>query len=250
MKKKILFYDIETSPNTSYTWGKYEQDVIEFKHEWELLSFAYKWLEDSKATVYTRLDFKDSTDRSLTKELWKILDQAEIVIGHNSVDFDNKKARAKFVEHGLIPPSPFKSVDTKLIARQHFKFNSNKLDDLGSTLKVGRKIKMPGGFDVWKGCMKGDKKSFSTLAKYNKQDVILLEKVYKKLLPWMSKHPNMNLINGGQHACPNCGGHRHKKRGMHRTTAGLFQRYQCLECGAWSKDTKPVLKHKIGRSAA
>ena len=38
---KILFYDLETSPNVSYTWGKWEQNVIAFKKEWELLSFAY-----------------------------------------------------------------------------------------------------------------------------------------------------------------------------------------------------------------
>ena len=39
---KILLIDIETAPNLGYIWGKYEQNVIDYKTEWYLLSFCAK----------------------------------------------------------------------------------------------------------------------------------------------------------------------------------------------------------------
>ena len=59
-KAKILIYDLETSPNQGYTWGKYEQNVIQFTKEWELLSFAYKWLGEKKVKCLARPNFKNN----------------------------------------------------------------------------------------------------------------------------------------------------------------------------------------------
>lgn len=250
-KAKILLYDIETSPNTSYTWGKYEQNVIDFKREWQLLTFAYKWLGDKEVKVVTRLDFKDSTDKSIAKALWDVLNEADIVVAHNGNSFDNKKARAKFIEHGLGPTSPFATVDTKLVARAHFQFNSNKLDDLGRLLGVGRKIKITQGFDLWLRCMAGEEKAFLEMARYNKQDVRLLERVYLKLRPWMNKHASVSHIEGRQEGCPKCGGIRLQSRGYSRTSACVYQRYQCQDCGGWCRSSdKSAVMSKLTKPKA
>jgi hypothetical protein len=45
---RVLLYDIETFPNEAYVWGKYDQNVIAFKKEWEMASFAYKWLGEKE----------------------------------------------------------------------------------------------------------------------------------------------------------------------------------------------------------
>jgi len=238
MKPKILLYDIETSPNVGYTWEKYEQNVIQFTKEWELLTFAYKWFGEKKVNVVTRKDFRDSTDKSVAKALHNVLSEADVVVAHNGNSFDNKKARAKFIEHGLGPTSPFLQIDTKLIARRYFKFNSNSLDDLGKLLKVGRKLKHQ-GFDLWVGCMRGDVQSFKEMARYNKQDVLLLERVYKKLLPWMSSHPNVGSLAGRPDSCPKCGGKLHA-RGVFNTTTSTFQRYRCMDCGGWARGPSSI----------
>lgn len=243
-KAKILIYDIETSPNISYTWAMYEQNVIQFKKEWELLSFSYKWLDEKKVECVTRLDFRDKSDKSITKALWKVLNEANVVVAHNGKAFDNKKAQAKFVEHGLSPVSPFTTVDTREIARAHFKFNSNKLDDLGKLLGVGRKIRIEEGFDLWLKCMDGNKKAFAKMAEYNKQDVVLLEKVYKKLLPWMKTHPNLANLEGRPEACPKCGGLELQSRGTHCNTTTRYQRFQCKSCGGWCRSTTSVPMQK------
>lgn len=233
-KPKILLYDIETSPNLAYVWGKYEQDVIDYKKEWELLSFSYKWLDEKTVRCIKRPDFKDATDCSLTKALWKVLDEADVIIGHNSDDFDTKKASAKFIEHGLVPPSPSQSVDTKKVAKRYFRFNSNKLDDLGKLLGVGRKEKT-GGFDLWLGCMAGHPKSWKLMEKYNKQDVLLLERVYLKLLPWIGNHPNVSYLEGRPEGCPKCGSERLKSCGIRRFKVQSYTNYRCVDCGGYCR---------------
>ena len=234
-RAKILIFDIETQPNLSYTWGKWQQDVIRFKSEWEMLSFAYKWLGERKTIAVGRDKF---SEEALVLRLRQLFDEADVVIAHNGNSFDVKMCNAKFIEFGLTPPSYYKSIDTKLVAKRYFRFNSNKLDDLGNILGLGRKIET-GGFDLWLGCMQGDKKAWKKMLAYNKQDVVLLEKVYLKLRPWIDNHPGINLLEGRPEACPKCGSGPLQKRGTIKTTkVALIQRYQCQNCGGWSQARK------------
>lgn len=242
VKPKILFYDIETTPLLSYTWGLWEQNVIEVKEEWHILSFAYKFDGDKEVKVVSLPNFpgyhkNKSNDRQIVKKLWQLFNESDIVVGHNSDEFDNKKVQARFLKHGLPPPRPFKTVDTKKIAKRYFKFDSNKLDNLGKYLRLGEKLKT-GGFELWLGCMKGDMNAWKTMCEYNKQDVVLLEKVYKTMLPYIQNHPNMNTYLGTSLNCPNCGKLALQKRGLSHTRTTTCQRYQCTGCGAWSSGNK------------
>lgn len=246
-KPKILLFDLETSPNTSYTWGKWEQNVIAFKKEWELLSVAYKWLGEKEVHCISRFDFKDKTDKALSRALKNLLDEADIVIAHNGDEFDIKKSNAKFIEHGLGPTTSYQKIDTKKVAKKYFKFNSNSLDDLGNLLGVGRKEKT-GGFDLWLDFMAGKKEANIKMKRYNKQDVLLLEKVYLKLRPWMDQHPNLALLNNKPKVCPKCAGTRLKSKGIQHNNLSSYRRYLCLNCGGYCKSrlaeklTKPVYK--------
>lgn len=229
-KPKILLYDLETTPNLSFTWGKYEQDVIAFQEEWKLLSFAAKWL-DGKVFVKGTDEY---SEKQLVKELWNLFNEADIIIAHNGNKFDKRKANAKFIQFGFNPPEPYKTIDTLLIARKHFAFNSNKLNDLGILLEIGEKVKHT-GFDLWLGCMKNDPKSWALMKKYNKQDVLLLERVYLKLRPWIDNHPNLSVLTDLPNGCPNCASPNLQRRGFGITRTGKYQRYQCLDCGGWSQ---------------
>lgn len=227
-KPNILFFDIETSPNLAYVWGKYEQNVLSYQKEWELLSFAWKWKGESTVHCSTKRDTMASTDKLLVMELWKLMNEADIIVAHYGDAFDIKKSNAKFLEHGLIPPKPYLTVDTKKIASRHFALNSNKLDDIGKLLKVGRKMKHE-GFELWLGCLANNKKSWATMAKYNKQDVILLEKVYEKLLPWINNHPNVCIYGKPTKGCPNCGGNV-RRDGYTYTKTKKREKFQCQDC--------------------
>ena len=231
-KPKVLFFDIETAPNLAYVWGKYDQNVLSFKREWELLSFAWKWQGESKVSCLGRPDFRDKSEASLVRALWKLLDEADVVVAHNGDDFDNKKARAKFVQHGLKPPTPYKTIDTKKIAKSNFNFNSNSLNDLGQTLRLGKKVST-GGFDLWLDCMANKPAAWAKMKKYNKQDVVLLEKVYDKLKVWDTKHLNLASMAHVLDACPICASKKLHRKGYSYTRVSMRAKIQCQDCGHW-----------------
>lgn len=243
MKTRVLLYDVEVTASLGYTWGKWEQNVIHFEKEWNMLCFAYKWLGEKKTHIVALPDFKGykkdrDNDLLLVKELHKLFSEADIVVAHNGNSFDQKMTNARFAFHGLPPPAPYKQVDTKLVAKRYFRFNSNALNDLGVFLKLGKKLKT-GGFDLWLGCMAGDLKAWETMKKYNKQDVILLEKVYYKLLPWADQHPNMATIEGRPDICPRCTKEEgFWAQGWRITKTGKYRRWQCKACGCFVSERK------------
>lgn len=227
---KILLYDIETSPNLGYIWGKWEQNVIEYETEWELLSVAHKWLGQRTVEAYGQ---DTMSQEDLVKHVHGLFESADVVIAHNGDRFDQRKMNAKFIEFGLMPPEPYKTVDTLKVAKKYFAFNSNKLDDLGRILGVGRKVST-GGFALWKGCMQGDPAAWKKMLRYNKQDVALLEKVYTKLRPWIDNHPALNTMTDRPTACPKCNTEgKMQARGFATTKIAKRQRYQCGGCGGW-----------------
>lgn len=229
---KIGLLDIETSPNLGWIWGKWQQDVIEFVAEWDLLCWTVKEL-GGKSVTRGLCDVKN--ERQLVKELWDQFNRYDVLIAHNGDEFDIKKSNAKFTLYNLPPPMPYRTVDTVKVARKYFSFNSNKLNDLAQYLGIGAKVET-GGFKLWKGCMAGDKNSWRLMKKYNAQDVLLLEKVYRHLLPWIKNHPNINLLVKVEDAlCPKCGSRNIEWRGYASTQSLKYKRFQCQDCGGWGR---------------
>lgn len=229
---KTLIFDIEISPNISYTWETYETNVIEFVEEWKLLTFAYQWLGQDRIVV-KGLDDYGGDEKKLAHALWALFDEADIIIGHNIVSFDIKKANAKFIQYGLNHPSHYQTVDTMRVYKKHFKDNRNSLDYICEKHSLGRKLKH-NGFETWKGCMMGDQKAWKLMKRYNIHDVRLTAALYKFLLPWIDNHPNIAVFLDKE-CCPNCGSEEHESRG-HRFTHGTrYRRMICLSCGAHYK---------------
>ncbi len=236
---KILLYDIETSPNVGFTWGRIEQNVIAFIRERMIISIAWKWLDEDKVHCSALPHFKGykknkHNNRELIKKFHSVITKADIVVAHNGNRFDEKQLSTEFLKHKLPPPTPHKAIDTLVASRRYFRFNSNKLDDLGESLGVGRKLKHE-GFGLWLGCLDGDMKSWERMVKYNKQDVVLLERIYKKMRPWMDSHPNLNHFSGDRLSCSVCGSSNTERRGVAFKMGSSYPRFQCKDCGKWSK---------------
>jgi len=240
-KAKILLYDIETAPNLIHTWGVYEQNALEVIRPWYLLCFAYKWLDDPSTKVIALPDFEKEykkdpeNDYQLIKYLHELFNEADVVVAHNGNSFDQKKVHARFLMHGFDPPTFYRQIDTLKEARKNFRFDSNRLNDLGLMLELGEKVDT-GGYSLWKDCMAGDLKAWNKMKKYNKQDVVLLEKVYKSLRPWISNHPNVSILNGLTDGCPKCGARHLQKRGIRHNKTTSYQEYQCQSCRGYFRD--------------
>lgn len=226
---RVLVYDIESSPNLGYTWGKWDQDVIQFEREWEILCFAYKWLGEPEVRAVTRQGQPD--DRQVAEKLRDLFDEADVTITHNGKAFDKKKANTRMVIHGLAPPSPYREIDTLQVARRQFAFTSNRLDDLCRVLGLPRK-KQTGGFKTWLGCMADDPAAWERMVRYNKADVVILEKLYLRMRPWVVNHPALNFERPD--TCHRCGHKVLIARGY--KVAGVTRRrtYQCKGCGGYS----------------
>lgn len=242
---RVLFLDIETAPNLVWMWSMWQEwTSTEMQSEsWYILCICSRWLGDKNVMSFALPDYplykkEQENDIEILKAVRKLLDEADIVVGHNAAAFDIKKINARFAKHGIPPPSPYKVVDTLLSARKNFAFTSNKLADLGKYLGLGQKVET-GGFKLWKQCMAGDKSAWKKMVDYCKNDVVLLEKVYLKLLPYMESHPNCGIYFDSDDAkCPNCGKETLTKNGFAYNNSAKYQRYVCNSCGAWSRGRK------------
>lgn len=234
---KILIFDIETSPILAYVWGTWDQNVAlnQIKSDWHVLSWSAKWFGEDKVMYQDQRKSKNiEDDKEILKGIWKLLDEADVVITQNGKEFDQKKLNARFVFHKMQPPSSYKHIDTLKLAKKHFGFTSNKLeymtDKLCTKYKKLKSKKFP-GFELWKECLDGNKEAWNEMEKYNKYDVLSLEELYSKLIPWDSTI-NFSLFDDGEgHLC-SCGSTNIVKNGYCYSSTGKHQRYKCVECGA------------------
>lgn len=235
-----LILDIETAPNLAHVWGFWEQNVIEVERHWIILSYSYKWYPKGKIHTVCLPDFKGYkkdkfNDEKLVNSLWKLLDDADIVTGHNIKAFDLKKINSRFSVHHLPPPRHYEVIDTLLILRTNFAFSSNKLDDISRQFGYGGKVAHHGKH-TWLGAMNGNKEAWDEFRRYNPRDVQLTEWVYERIRGYAKKsqHPNINKWTDGA-TCPYCQGHL-RKRGRDRLAGGgTFQEYSCTDCGKYSR---------------
>lgn len=237
---KVLLLDIETSPILGYVWGLWENNLglNQIKSDWHVLSWSAKWLGESQVFYKDQRNAKNiEDDKKLLLGIWELLDEADIVITQNGKSFDHKKLNARFILNGFQPPSSFKYIDTLILAKRHFGFTSNKLAYMSEKLCTKyKKLKHSEyeGFELWKACLAGDLKAWKVMEKYNKYDVLALEELYHKLIPWDASI-DFNLYSDSLEVICKCGGKEFRKRGFLYSPSGKFQRHQCNKCGHETK---------------
>jgi len=168
-----------------------------------------------------------------------VLEEADVVVSYNGKRFDIPMINREFIKAGMGPPAPYKQVDLLETVKKQFKLPSNKLEFVVKDFEVGAKMKHE-GFELWIKCMKGDEKAKATMLKYNRQDVVILEKLHDKLKGWVVGAPNAALYATPEQLakgemCYHCGSHNVQKRGTTKTNTGIFPRYFCTSCKSWSR---------------
>lgn len=240
---KILIFDIETLPIIAATWSVWNVNVqpVNILQDWSLLSYSYKWLVDEyvDGDILTSLEAQKRDDSRLTLGIWEILDEADIVIGFNSIKFDERKLNAKFLEHGLGKPSPYKSIDLYQTAKKMFANTFNGMDWVNKVAGVDRKLQNA-GMSLWISCHNGDGAALDTMMEYNIVDTEITEQLYVRLLEWIPSHPNMALYYDNNtptcHKCASTNLQLSDKK--HYTSASVFDLYLCTECDSYSRFKK------------
>lgn len=227
---RTLVWDIETAPNTAHVWGLWDQSVglPQLLESGYVLCFAAKWVGEDKVHFHK--------GPSLVAAAHRLLDKADAVVSFNGISFDHKWMQSEFVRAELTPPSPFTHIDLLRVVKANFRFPSNKLEYVASEL-LGKGKQGTGGHATWIGCMAGDPKAWARMREYNIADVLLTERLYQRLLPWI-KLPNPALYGDAQPGditCPQCGSNNCRKRGISYTQLSSYQRYRCDDCGRYSR---------------
>lgn len=240
---RIGLIDIETSPNTAHVWGLFGQNISikQLIDSSYTMCHAWKWL--GKKGVEYRSIHKHSEEEMLS-HAWNKLDQADAVIHYNGSKFDIPTLQKEFLQHGMGPPSPFHQIDLFKVVRKEFRFPSKKLDYVAQALGVGSKIKHE-GHELWVACMEGDPSAWKRMERYNKQDTMLLENLYHRLLPWIKNHPNHALyLDTDRPVCTNCGSEHVQSRGTVKSKTQIYRRFCCNDCGTWQRSRQNSTPNK------
>lgn len=236
---KILHFDIETAPMSGYMWRP-KTEYVPHNQRIEdsfMLTWAAKWWGQKKmlSDWLPPAEVQARDDSSLVESLADLVREADIVVAHNARRFDVPRLNGRLLVLGLEPLSPFRVIDTLEISRRSFDLPYYRLDYMAQILLGEGKIDTD--FDLWRNVMAGDPKAMAEMVKYNRKDVLLLEGVFEKILPYAKGLPRMvNAIVDGEFACPFCGSHDLMKRGFQDTNAGTYQTWQCNICKRYSRE--------------
>jgi uncharacterized protein YprB with RNaseH-like and TPR domain len=224
-KPKILLWDIEAT-NLNANFGY-------------ILCIGWQWLGQKTVHVKSLMDFpevwdKDHTDDSAVLDMFsqEVMDKADMQVHWYGSRFDEPYVNTRLMYHDryIMPPVPH--YDGWRAARYKMKFNSNRLATVAAYFGVNTKSAVTGR--EWIRAMAGYRDGMKYVVDHCREDIHTLRNVYEKIR-MLGTHPNLNVISGRTDCCTRCGSDNLEKRGYHRTNTGVYQRYHCLDCGAWPR---------------
>lgn len=167
---RVLLLDIELSPLIVTVWSLANNNYIspdKIMGNSEVLCWAGKWLGEDKTYFSSK---KTTSKARMLKAMYRMLEQADVVVTFNGNAFDLKILNKEFALQGWGPPSPYKSVDMLLALRKKFRFTSNKLGYVTQMLGLGEKTPHT-GYQLWLDCMNPRsadyETSWATMERYN-----------------------------------------------------------------------------------
>lgn len=203
------------------------------------ICFAYKWVGDDQ--IHFHSEWEDG-HHSMIAKAHKVFDECDYLIGWNSKAFDVKHLRTEMAMYEMRPPSPHRDIDLMLTAKRNFTFLSNRMAYVAEQLGRDGKLET-GGAELWKSLRFGEGEQLwearRLMQEYNMRDVALTEELWDALKPWVS---GLNLAlfeeDSSSVRCPNCLSSSIQWRGQQVTLTRSYRRFQCQDCGRWSREIK------------
>lgn len=225
---KILVLDIETKPAKAYVWRMWDENVgvDQVIEPGGTICVGAMWHGDKDVMLFS--DWEHGHKEMLTN-VHRLISEADAVVTYNGDKFDIPKLTGEFLLAGLAPPAPPTSIDL-LKAVKKLGFDMNRLAFIGPLLGVGNKIKHE-GFTLWSKVLAGDEKAQARMERYCKQDVVVTNKLYARIRPFIRNHPHLGSDRSAD--CGACGSSHVQSRGYRRTKTFRIQRLQCQKCGSW-----------------
>lgn len=205
--QKIMVYDIETSrvDFKGFWTGKQFMSYRQMRGEPKIISVSWKWLGEDKVH-HLHWDLENNCDEQLIRDFIPEYNKANLVVGYNNKNFDNRWINARAMKFGL-PVNVFvKSFDLMKHLKRLIRVPSYSMDFIakyfGCTLKLGHE-----GILMWdmieEGTMAEKTEYIKKMLDYNIGDIITTEEIFLKLRRYMGAELNFATFNGGEKwQCP------------------------------------------------
>lgn len=245
IKRKRLFFDIETSPNIGFFWSVGGKQYIPYDNiikERSIICICYKWEEEDITYSLTWDSHQD--DKNMLEKFIEVANEAQELVAHNGDKFDLPWIRTRCLFHGIPMFPSYVTIDTLWHSRSKFRFNSNKLDYISNYLGVGGKISTD--FDLWKHIvLENNEASLKEMVEYCCNDVVILEKVYNKISSYIPSKVHYGALenNGDRACCPECGSKNVKHHLTRYSALGIPKiQLQCKDCGRYYTVSDKIYK--------
>lgn len=226
----ILVYDFETSRVPAKLWwpGKQYVGYKQIKGEPKIITVAYKWFGEDE-TYHLTWD-RSHSDETLVRKFSEVFNSANMVVGHNIINFDNRWLRARALKYGITVDPYIPAFDTMKEAKALFRLQSYSLDYLTEYLDVTRKQSHE-GIIMWdmveEGTPEQQAEYLQKMLDYNEGDIISNEELFVKMRKYSKAHKvHLGTLEGGEKfACPHCGSSNNVELGREvSTAAGTIQK--------------------------
>ncbi len=238
---KIMIYDIETSRAEAKVWwtGKQYVSHKQIIKEPSIITIAYKWLGEDEVTTLTWDN--NHSDETMVAEFVKQYNKADMVVGFNNDNFDNRWVNARAMKYNLEINTFVRSLDLYKQEKRLFRMLGYSMDYSSLFAKVERK-KSHEGILMWDMIEDGSSEEqleyLQKMLDYNIGDIITTEELYIRLIPYLRHKIHVGVLNGeGKWTCPNTGS---KNVSLWKTTitpSGTVQRIMKSHDGSKYKIT-------------
>ena len=246
---KIMLYDLETMPDLDAAMEVFTQlsqyPGLTLKAEINsIICFGYreygKGIKAKCKSVWDMPGWKGdiNDDKEICEFIVSILDTADCVVTFNGKRFDEKFIATRCAIHGLEFPMKIKHVDLYQVVKANFSFFRNNLKTSAKILTNEFKMSHE-GWGLWVKVRKLIRSSMREMVAYCKQDVDVMEPMFKRLRPRIKGIPDHNLfqIAGSKHLCTKCGSSRHHSHGWVYSAAYRKKRFKCVDCKSVRTET-------------
>lgn len=252
----VGIFDVETLPLVGLMFEMYDQNFNfdALLSEGGLLSWSGKYLFSSamysdiltpdEITHDKHYNFQFDTYR-ISSSLWAFMNSCDIIIGHNSKDFDRKVANTAFQDHRL-GGVRYRDIDTYKIIVENFKLPSKSLAYVNKRWGI-RSKGHTGGMKLWKKCLAGDVQALEQMLNYNEGDVLATESLFWEVHSYARNLPNFSTYSHDETTvCNTCRSENFYRNGWWYTDLAKFERYRCDDCGSNLRGRKNTLpKSKV-----
>jgi len=231
---KILVYDIETSRGVfkAFWTGKQYLGYKQMIKEPAIISISWKWLGEDK--IFDLTWDKNHSEKDMVKEFLDHYNKADMLIGQNNDNFDNRWVQARAMKYGFDFNTYIRSFDIMKQNKRLFRVVSYSMDYVSKFLNVTFKQSHE-GILMWDmiedGTPAQQKEYLQKMVDYNKGDIITTEEIYLKNRKYYGHKVHFGVLNGEEkYTCPNCGSSQIELYKTSITPAGTIQRIMKCNC--------------------